>query len=309
MNFSHMIQRYTHKDITWLDIDHPTEADVDKVIQEFHIDPIVANELTTPTPKPRVELHGNYIYCVLHFPAFKHSHTDRTDQEVDFYIGKDFLITARYDTVDALHKFAKKLEVNAILDKKNIEYPAGYIFYLILREIYHSIFDELAYIEDWVKEIETRIFTGNERDMVFALSQVSRTLLDFKKTTDMHEDILESLEIAGKKLIGDHFTYYTRTALEEYHKIKNLIRSNMEAVVELRETNNALLTTKQNEITKVLTILAFIAVPLSLIASIFQIDTVSRPIVGGPHDFWILIGVILLIGASMFSFFKFKGWL
>ncbi len=290
-------------------MDHPTETDVDEIIKEFDIDPIVANELSSPTNKPRVELHSDFIYLVLHFPAFKHSHTEKTDQEVDFIIGKDFLITARYDTVDALHKFAKKLEVHSILDKKNIEYPAGYLFYLILREIYNSVVDELLYIEDWIKEIEAKIFKGNEREMVFALSNVSRTLLDFKKTTDTHKEVLVSLEIAGKKLIGDHFGYYTRTATEEYLRIQNSIRGSMETMVELRETNNALLTAKQNEITKILTILAFIAVPLSLIASIFQIDTISRPIVGMPNDFWILIGVITLIGLAMLSFFKIKRWL
>lgn len=304
-----MIYRYSHKGVTWIDIDHPTDEDVNTIIKEFGIDPQIAKEISTPSKKPRVELSGDCIYLVLHFPVFKHSHTEKTEQEVDFIIGKDFLITARYDTMDSIHKFGKKIEVSTILDKKNIEYPAGYIFYIILKEIYHSIFDELAYIESWIKEIETKIFKGNEREMVFALSNVSRTLLDFKKTTDMHKEVLITLEIAGKRLFGDHFPYYTRTALEEYHKIQNAIKSNMEVVVELRETNNSLLDTKQNEITKILTILAFIAVPLSLIVSVFQIDTVSRPIIGTPFDFWILIGFIFLAGATMFSFFKFKGWL
>ncbi len=304
-----MIHRYSHKGVTWIDMDHPAESDVDAIIQEFNISPVVANELTSPSTKPRVELHHDFIYLVLHFPVFKHSHSEKTEQEVDFVIGKDFLITARYDTVDSLHKFAKKLEVSSILDRENIEYPVGYIFYIILKEIYHSIFDELSYIENWLKDIETKIFKGNEREMVFALSNVSKTLLDFQKTTDLHKEVLITLEIAGKRLFGDHFTHYTRTALEEYHKIQNTIKNNRDIVVELRETNNSLLDTKQNEITKILTIFAFIAVPLSLIASIFQIDTVSRPIVGQPNDFWILIGGIFVIGLAMFSFFKFKRWL
>lgn len=304
-----MIHRYSHKDVTWIDLDHPTEADIDAVIQEFHIDPVVGNELSLPTSRPRVELHQSFIYVVLHFPAFKHSHSNKTDQEIDFIIGSNFLITAHYDSIDALHKFSKKVEVSSLLDKKNIEYPAGYLFYLLLKEIYHTIFDELSYVEDWVKDIEAKVFKGSEREMVFALSNVSRVLLDFKKTTNMHKEVLTSLEIAGKKLFGDHFSYYTHAALDEYHRIQNNLDSNMDVTRELRETNNSLLNTKQNEVTKILTILAFIAVPLSLITSIFQIDTVARPIVGTQYDFWILIGFILVAGAAMFSFFKFKGWL
>ncbi len=304
-----MIHRYSHKDITWIDLDHPTEADIDTIIQEFHIDPVVGNELSLPTARPRVEFHSDFIYVVLHFPAFKHSHTDKADQEVDFIIGKDFLITARYDTIDSIHKFAKKIEVSSLLDKKNIEYPAGYLFYILLKEIYHSVFDELAYIEDWIKDIESKIFKGSEKEMVFALSNVGKILLDFKKTIRMHQEIFTTLEIAGKKLFGDHFSYYTHAATDEYRRIQNALESNIDTVNELRETNNSLLNAKQNEITKILTILAFIAVPLSLITSVFQIDTISRPIVGSPNDFWILIGLIFVAGSAMFSFFKFKGWL
>jgi len=304
-----MIHRHVHKDITWIDIDHPTETDVDIILKEFHIDPIVGNELTVPSSRPRVEFHTDFIYLVLHFPTFRHSHSDKIEQEIDFIIGKNFIITTRYDTIDALHKFAKKLEVSSLFNRKNIQYPLGDIFYLMLKEIYSTIFNDLAYIEDWIRDIETKIFKGDEREMVFALSNVSRALLDFKKTTDMHEEILKSLEIAGKKLFGEHFIYYTRAGLDEYHKIQNSIRSNMEIVVELRETNNSLLEAKQNEITKIFSIFAFIAVPISLIISIFQIDTISRPIIGMPNDFWILTGCIFLVGAVMFSFFKFKGWL
>ncbi|MSR73062.1 hypothetical protein EXS61_00420 [Candidatus Parcubacteria bacterium] len=304
-----MIQRYSYKGITWLDLDHPTDKDVDDIIKEFKIDGVIANELSKPSIKPRVELYHDFIYLVLHFPAFKHSHSDKTTQEVDFIIGRDFLVTARYDTVDALHKFAKQLEVSSILDKKNIEYPTGYIFYMILKEIYSTIFDELSYIESWQKNIENKIFKGDERNMVFDLSNVSRTLLDFQKTMDAHKEVLISLEIIGKKALGNHFSLYTRVALEEYHKIQNTIKNLRDVVVELRETNNSLLDTKGNEITKVLTIMAFIAVPLSLIVSVFQIDTVARPLIGQPNDFWILIGGIFAVGVVMFSFFKFKHWL
>ena len=180
---------------------------------------------------------------------------------------------------------------------------------MILKEIYSTIFDELSYIESWQKNIENKIFKGDERAMVFDLSNVSRTLLDFQKTMDSHREVLISLEIIGKKALGDHFSLYTRVALEEYHKIQCTIKNLRDVVVELRETNNSLLDTKGNEITKVLTIMAFIAVPLSLIVSVFQIDTVARPLIGQPNDFWILIGGIFAVGVVMFSFFKFKHWL
>src|SRR4051812_42402009 len=115
-----MINTYKYSGETWVDIDHGTPEEIHEIMDTYHIHPFVAKELTSITPKPRIEFHDKYIYCILHFPAWKHTHsTDNKNQEVDFIIGKDILITARYDTIDALHELSKDLEVDQILEKND----------------------------------------------------------------------------------------------------------------------------------------------------------------------------------------------
>ncbi len=305
-----MINRYQYKDTVWVDLIEPTPEEAKEVMDEFGIDPFVANELTSPSFKSRAELRRDFIYLILHFPAFKHSHKqEELAQEIDFVIGKDFLITARYDTIDAVDKFAKTIEVNTILDKTTEKNCTGFIFFGIVQEIYRSLGNELDYIRDWLGKIEKEIFAGKEKEMVVSLSHASRTLLNFKKTTDFHKEVLESLDEIGKKIFDEHFSYHVHRLLDEYHKLKYVIRNSMDSVMELRETNNSLVSTKQNEIMKVLTILAFIGLPLSIVVSLLQIDTQTRPIVGIENDFWILLSVLAGIGIIIFLFFKYKKWL
>jgi len=303
-----MIYRYAHKGAVWIDLVHPTPSEILTITEEFSLDPSVTHELTSPSVKSRVELHKASIYLILHFPAFKHSHSDDTKQEIDFVIGNNFLITARYDTIDAMDKFSKIVEVNSILDRGFGENAIGTIFFGIVQEIYLSLFNELEYIENSLSKIEDGIFNGKEREMVIALSELSRTLLNFKKSTDFHKEVLLSLDIFGKKIFDENFSYSVRKVLEEYSKVENSIRNNMSFVVELRETNNSLLSTKQNETMKSLTIMAFVTFPLTLIAAIFSMDTVNNPIVGHPLDFWIVIGLMAFATACFFSFFKYKNW-
>jgi magnesium transporter len=288
----------------------PTSEEVRGVMTEFGINPLVADELTSPSYKSRVELYRNYIYLILHFPAFKHSHKkEDAKQEVDFIIGKNFLITARYDTIDAIEKFSKIVEVNTILDRGLGENHTGFIFFGILKEIYQSLQNELEYVENWLSQIEEDIFAGKEKEMVVSLSQASRILLNFKKSTDFHKEALNSLDVLGKKIFDEHFSYHVNRVLDEYQKVIHSIRNNTDSVTELRETNNSLLTTKQNEVMKVLTIVAFIALPLTIIASILQVDFVSRPIVGHPNDFWITVLVFVALGILMYAYFRYKKWL
>ena len=84
---------------------------------------------------------------------------------------------------------------------------------------------------------------------------------------------------------------------------------NTELLHELRETNNSLLSTKENETMRILTIMALLTFPLALLVSILEIDTVNNPIRHMPYDFWIILGIVIAVGASMYLYFKHKKWL
>ncbi|MDP6387753.1 MAG: CorA family divalent cation transporter [Candidatus Pacebacteria bacterium] len=304
-----MLTKYTHRNVTWIDLESPTKEEVHKTMEEYSIHPSIAEELLMPTLKPRVDLHENFIYLILHFPAFRHTHNYQQNQEVDFIIGKDFIITTRYDTIDPLHKFSKLFEVDSILDKSNIGTHAGFVFFFMLKKLYKALEHELEYINDALETIEEDIFKGYEKEMVISLSIVSRDLLNFRQALRLHKEILESFEEAGTKFFGKDFVSQIRSIIGEYYRISNIVRAHTDSLDELRATNNSLVSTKQNEVMKVLTIMAFITFPLSVIASIFGMNTHFLPIVGSPNDFWVIMGIMLTFTVFIFILFKYKKWL
>ena len=263
-----MIETHTLNGETWIDIDHGTPEEIHSLMDKYNIHPFVAKELTAATPKARVEFHDEYMYCILHFPAWKHTHTEQ-NQEVDFIIGRDTLITARYDTIDALHKLGKDLEVHEVLDKsETIEKHTHIIFMKMLRELYSSVFEELESIEDTIQDITGKIFKEKEREMVVSISEITRTLLDFKRVTDLHHEILEALKHRGQEIFGDRFAHEMEVIILDYLKINTTIKSNLEMLRELRETDDSLLSAKQNETIKRFTIIGSILIVLGIIVTI-----------------------------------------
>lgn len=297
-----------HRGLTWTDLDSPTPEEVQRLIETHDIHPVIGEELLKPSFKPKVELYGNYIYLILHFPSL-HRQEGEHLHEIDFIIGEHFIITTHYSDVDPLNEFSKIFEVNSIIDREGFGDHAGYVFFYMIKHLYQKMNEELEYIEDVLLDIEESIFEGNEKDMVRAISMVSRELLHFKQATSLHTDVLDSFEEAGRRFFGEEFAYPLRAILGETRKIHTLIRSHIDTLEELRSTNNSLLTTKQNEIMKVLTIMAFVTFPLSLIASVFGMNTDYLPIVGIPGDFWIVIGGMTTLTLIFFIFFKYKKWL
>ena len=304
-----MINTYKYDGETWVDIDHGTPEEIHKIMDTYKIHPFVARELTTTTRKPRIEFHENYIYCILHFPAWKHSHAKEPHQEVDFIIGKDLLITARYDTIDALHKFSKTLEVKEVLEKDHSDTGTHIIFIGMLKELYNGLFDELAYIEDLTENITAQIFKGNERKMVVSISEVTRTLLDFKRITDLHRDILDSLHEHGETIFGKTFAHSIEIITLDYLKINTTIRSNLEILRDLRETNNSMLSTKQNEIMKQLTVLGAVILPLTIISQLFGLSIHNFPLMNNPNAFWIILTMMCTVALITLVYMRHKKWM
>jgi len=304
-----MITRHTHKDLVWVDLTSPSLDEVKEVMATYKLDPLVAEELITPSLKPKVDLYKDYIYLILHFPAIYHSHGKNSNQEIDFVVGKNFLLTAHYDTIDPLHKFSKIFEVNAILDKYEFGEHAGFIFFHLIKKMYKSLTHELDYVSDRLKVIENRIFTGNERQMVFELSKVARELLQFKQALSLHDEVLASFELATRKFFGTDFDYYIQAILGAYSRVQSAIESNTDTLDELRSTNDSLLSTKQNETMRVLALVSFLMLPLSLIAGVFGMNTLVTPLVTNQNGFYEVLGLMLLVTISMFAYFKYKKWL
>ncbi|OHA40534.1 MAG: hypothetical protein A3G59_02030 [Candidatus Taylorbacteria bacterium RIFCSPLOWO2_12_FULL_47_20] len=304
-----MIRRQIFNDSVWIDVERPSASEVKALIREFGISELIAEELRSPTIRPKAEYFRDQIYLVLHYPKIRQKKTGRTQLEIDFVVGEDFLITAHYEPIPEIQEFQKVAEVSGLIGHGQKIGHSGAVLLSLLGHLYKSLINELEFISSSIEEIENGIFNGKEREMVFALSSASKKLLDMKKAISMHKDILISLEAPGENILGKDFGLRLKTVYGEYYKAATIIESGLDFINELRETNNSLLTTKQNEIMQILTIMTFVALPLSLILAIFQIDTVSRPIVGGRGDFWLLLLLILVIAMTLLFFFKKKKWL
>jgi magnesium transporter len=304
-----MINTHSYKDVTWIDLECPTRDEVREIMAKYDIHPLAAEELMLPTTRSKVDKYDDFIYLILHFPAWKHSHKDTT-QEVDFIIGKNFIVTARYDTVDALHKFAKMFEVNSVLERNElVGRHAGYMFYYMIREIYHSLHDELESVRDSLEDIEKKVFTGKEKEMVYEISNISRELLAFKHATAFHQDILSSFSSASKNFFGEEFSHYVQAIESEYLKVQKAITSLHETLSEMRATNNSLLETKQNKIMMTFTAITIISSLLTIISSWFLIEAPDRPFKGMPNEFWYVGLVMFIVGIILALYMKVKKWL
>lgn len=308
-----MTKTYNYQNLSWIDIESPTQEDILPIIEKYSLHPIVGEELLSPTRKSKIDVRKDYLFLVLHIPVrVQNSNgksTEIQEKEIDFVLGKNFLITSHYEVIKSLHSFAKSFETNSILDKKSVGNHAGIIFYYIMKHLYKEMMNDLENIKDALGEVEKSIFQGQERKMVEVLSFLSREIIDFKRTVRLHKEVLESFSVVPQGFFDEDFSHFLEDMQQTYASIHDLILANKELLTDLRETNDSLLSTKQNEHMRFFTILAFVTFPLSLLIALFSLPTAHTPIIGSPYDWEILAGGVVVLALLMFAYFKDKGWL
>lgn len=307
-----MITTIKHKKITWIDIESPGAKEVSELAQKYDIHPLVAEELISPTTRPKIDVYDSNLYFILHLPVDSSdcpSCSASTGNEIDFVIGKDFLITTHYCKFPALEMLAREIIANEKTREKSFGKHAGILAFNIAEEIYRHSRRELEPVLIKINRAEEEIFKGKEKEMVKKLSLLKRDLLDFRRAIYPHESIINSFEGLGDEFFGKEFKHHVASLAGEYIKIKDLIENSQSILDTLYQTNESLLATKTNEIIKVLTIMAFITFPLMLLSSVFSMNTASTPIIGINGDFWIIVGAMIIATSSMFFYFRKKKWL
>lgn len=306
-----MVFKYKYKNTTWIDLESPTRAEIMDTIEEYHLPEIMAEELGTCNLRAKVDYYEKLklIYLVLHFPVIADG-DDSVEQEIDFVIGKNLLITTRYEKIDPLHNFSRLFEKDSFLDKSNMGDHAGYLFVYLMREIYKHSLDNLENINDSLKKIESDIFKEKQVEAVSLISETNRKFLNFKQALRHHGEMFKSFETASVEMFGQGFYYLLGVVTSEYNRVRNTMEIGKEILNDLRETNDSLLTTKTNAAMRRLTAMTFTLLPITLITGIFGMNTANDAlIIKNSHELLLVLILMVLIGLIMLVYFRGKKWL
>lgn len=308
-----MIYTHSYRGIVWLDIESPSDDEVSNLIKRYELHPLVGEELKRFTSLAKIDFFDNCILVVLTLPVRRKTKSGRyeiVDREIDFVIGKNFLITARTDTIEQLEYFGKIFDANSILNKDEKIEHAGYLFYYMVKRIYAGMVEDLKNIQDSLTLAEAEIYKGHERKMVEVLSNLSHELIDIKQTARMHKDVWEKLvDYDEKAFFGKDFNSYIHDIRDEFNIIHEHILNAHELLADLRETNDSLLDAKQSETIKMLTTVTVVFYPVMLIAAIFTIPAINVPLIQSSNGWLTLMVISLICTLGVWWFLKKKRWI
>ena len=305
-----MIFRHEYRDGVWVDLEQPSQDEIRQIAREFSISERVETELFSPTPLSLVAGDEHAALLVLHFPTQGANDGETKSQEVDFVVGKNFIVTACYEVVAPLHHLKKLLEAQSLVEG-HISITTDVLLEVLFAHLYTSVRDHINHVADTLARVEKEMFDGRERMTVRSISNMSREFLHAEAALATQEESLNHFMnvLAQLNFFDDSFKLRAERIKKERSNVAHVVKTHRAVATELRETNIALLGARQNEIMKTLTTINFIFLPLGLISWIFAMRTEGMPVIDSPNAFWIVLALMFGVAMLLTTFFIKRRWL
>lgn len=304
-----MRNEITEGGVSWIDIHSPSQEDVSYLAERYPFHPVATQELLSPSWRTKAERFDGHLFLVFYFPVHNKERRETRAREIDFIVSKNAIVTAHYNSIVPLKGVFDRCNMYEAERQKFFEQGTGMMLFEILEELGKSCLVKLNRIGKKMEAIESDIFRGKERAMLQELLLVKTDIIDFYRIVVSQQKTFESLRRIAPEFFGqEHEPYYSHLA-GTWEQATSDLQTYKDTVLALEQTNVALLSSKTSEVLKVLTLFSVIIFPLTLFATLFTMDTVSKPLRGYPGDFWIIIAIMGLVAFGMHRYFKKKHWI
>jgi magnesium transporter len=205
--------------------------------------------------------------------------------------------------------FFDPLKENIKNNRSNIRSKKpDFLLYNFLDLIIDSYFIILQEIEEKLGNIEDNLLEVNNNELTNQLHKLRTNISMLHRYIFPIVEITKNIETSNSKFINDTAFYY-RDLYDHSYRIVESLENYREMTFNILQIYLSEVSTRMNEIMKMLTIIATIFIPLTFIVGVYGMNFKYMPELEYRYGYFIVWGVMIVIALLLIFYFKRKKWL
>ena len=303
------VESLTWGDLTWVNIEGPTERETEYLAQNYPFHPLDLDDCLSRIQRPKIDEYKDYLFLVFHFPIFNKEARVTTPSQVSVFIGENYLITLHKGELKTLVKLFRECQIDEESRQENFSQGSGYLLYRIIDRLVDYCLPILNKIGSNIEDVEDNIFSSAVRGAVREISVLRRDVISFRRTIWPMRAVIGSLEPKIRRFTKMDMAVYFGDMVDHVDKIWDGLDEYKEIIEGLNDTYDSLATNRTNEVIRMLTIIATILLPITVVASIFGMNIPLGPFGDSPYSPLYVLLICLLIIGGMLYFFRRQHWI
>jgi magnesium transporter len=296
--------------LTWINLETPEPEAVNRLRERFGWHPLDVEDVLSKRQRPKVDdyVDEGYLFGVLHFPAYDKAIQRLNAGELDFFLGPDYLVTIPNVELLPVTRLFRRCEEDEAFRDNLFTKGSGRLLYEVLDDLYDYCFPMLDKIAHKLDRIEDDIDERRSEEIVHDISKVKQEIISYRKIVKPQRPALRLLERHIERFLPENLELYFDDLVDASERIWDMLDNYKEVVEALEDTNESVISHRQNDVLRILTVFSVIMLPLTLISGIFGMNVLFP----GEHTheaFWVIVGLMIAVIAAMVGFFKYKRWL
>jgi magnesium transporter len=297
----------------WLDYCQPTKKDLFPLIAPFGLHPLAIEDCTDQNQLPKSDDYPRNTFMV--FNAFRYAGRKYFLDEVDVFIGENFLITIKGRDPEK-RPLLGDLERIVKLDIESVRQGPAFLLHVILDHIIDQKFLVIEALEEEIDTSEDAILADLSSFKPAELFRLRRKLLTLRKSLFHEREILVRICRKDCPFIAEKAVFFYRDIYDHLTKFFELTESCRDVVTSLVELHLSMVNNRMaqasnetNLSVRRLTLITTIFMPLTLLAGVGGMSEWSM--MTGPGNwkisypaFLLALGIIGLVNYYFITWFE-----
>jgi magnesium transporter len=291
--------------LTWIHLTAPTAQEASQLQSRFGWHPLDLEDVLSKRQRPKIDEYPEYLFGILHFPVYDKTVQRLNAGELDVFLGPGYLVTLPAVELLPVTRLFQRCYDDAELRESLFGKGSGYLLYHVLDDLFDYCFPILDKIGHKLDTIEDEMFEGRSEEVVRDISNVKQEIISYRKIIKPERATLRVLERHTRRFLPEELEVYFDDIVDAAERIWDLLDNYKEVVEGLESTNESVISHRQNDILRVLTIFSVVLLPLTLLTGIFGMN-VRFPGFGGETAWWAVLGAMVVVLVGLLGFFRYK---
>jgi magnesium transporter len=295
----------------WFNYAKASREDLTVLIEPLGFHPLSLEDCTDENQVPKMDEFPNYTFIV--FNALMYDLEELMSDEINFFIGSNFLVTV------SGYSETSKYPIDGILQviERNIptiQRGPAWLMHIIIDYIVDQMADAVEKAEADIDRAEEAILDSPATFDPAMLTYLRRNLLGLRKSLFHEREILIKISRNDCEWVPEKASVHYRDILDHLSNFLEMTESHRDNVTSLMELYASMLNNQMardsnqtNATVRRLTLITTIFMPLTLLAGIFGMSEWTL-MTGGEsnirHSYPIFAAIMVVIGLANFLFIK-----
>jgi len=291
--------------LTWLNIDGLDNVTLmENLAKVFKIENNILSDVMNPSGRPKVQEFDNGIFATI--KMLQYNDVNLTVENLSLIIFDNTLISFQeqpglvFEPIrDRIRKHKNKIRTSG----------SDYLAFALLDVVVDNYIYVIGLLGDRIEALEDNMSSDPKKELLENINSLKSELNFLRKYIKPAREMILNLTKMDSEFIHEENRIHFRELQDNVNEASELSDSYREILYDQLNIYHSSMSTKLNDIMRVLTVFSVIFIPLTFIVGVYGTNFENLPEVHWKHGYFIMWGVMVLTTAAMLWFFRRKKWI